>query len=218
MIVAIDGPAGCGKSSIASMISKNLGFLYINSGNIYRAISLSAIRQGVGLDNPATIIAVASRAKIQYRDDGAIYLDGKIIEHELRSAEVDAIVAQVSAIPQVRTIVNEIVHKVAFGRDSVAEGRDMTTVAFPDADLKIYLDASIEKRAERRFQQNTSGMSLDEIRRNIAMRDKIDSTKSTGALKIAEDAYYLDTSCLTIEQVYEKVYSKILYVRDTHGQ
>jgi len=218
MIVAIDGPAGCGKSSIASMISKNLGFLYINSGNIYRAISLSAIRQGVGLDNPAAIIAVASRTKIEYRDDGAICLDGQIIERELRSAEVDAIVAQVSAIPQVRTIVNEIVHKVAVGRDSVAEGRDMTTVAFPDADLKIYLDASIEKRAERRFRQNASGMSLDEIRRNIAMRDKIDSTKSTGALKIAEDAYYLDTSCLTIEQVYEKVYSKILYVRDTHGQ
>jgi len=218
MIVAIDGPAGCGKSSIASMISKNLGFLYINSGNIYRAISLSAIRQGVGLDDPAAIIAVASRAKIEYRDDGAICLDGKIIERELRSAEVDAIVAQVSAIPEVRTIVNSIVHKVAVGRDSVAEGRDMTTVAFPDADLKIYLDASIEKRAERRFRQNASGMSLDEIRRNIAMRDRIDSTKSTGALKIAEDAYYLDTSCLTIQQVYEKVYSKILYVRDTHGQ
>ena len=94
----------------------------------------------------------------------------------------------------------------------------MTTVVFPNADLKIYLDASVEKRAERRFMQNSEGMSLDDIRKNIEMRDRIDTTKSTGALKIAEDAYYLDTSGLTIEQVYEKVYSKILYTREAHGQ
>jgi cytidylate kinase len=127
-------------------------------------------------------------------------------------------VAQVSAIPEVRAIVNKIIQKVAAGRDCVAEGRDMTTVVFPNADLKIYLDASVEKRAERRFMQNSEGMSLDDIRKNIEMRDRIDTTKSTGALKIAKDAYYLDTSGLTIEQVYEKVYSKILYVRDTNGQ
>ncbi|MCE5255473.1 MAG: (d)CMP kinase [Spirochaetaceae bacterium] len=218
MIVAIDGPAGCGKSSIASMISKNLGFLYINSGNIYRAISLYAIRHGVGLDNAMGIIKLAGEAVIEYCSDGSISLDGQTVDRELRSAEVDAIVAQVSAIPEVRITVNSIVHKIAEGRDSVAEGRDMTTVVFPDADLKIYLDASAETRAERRFKQNDSGMTLEEIRRNIEMRDKIDSTKAMGALKIAEDAYYLDTSCLTMQQVYEKVYSKSLYVRDTHGQ
>ena len=218
MIVAIDGPAGCGKSSLAAMISKNLGFLYINSGNLYRAISLAAINKGVSVDDIQGIIKVASEVQIEYLPDGKISVDGKVVDRELRTPAVDAIVAQVSAIPEVRAIVNKIIQKVAAGRDCVAEGRDMTTVVFPNADLKIYLDASVEKRAERRFMQNSEGMSLDDIRKNIEMRDRIDTTKSTGALKIAEDAYYLDTSGLTIEQVYEKVYSKILYVRDTHGQ
>lgn len=218
MIVAIDGPAGCGKSSLAAMISKNLGFLYINSGNLYRAISLAAINKGVSVDDTQGIIKVASEVQIEYLPDGKISVDGKVVDRELRTPAVDAVVAQVSAIPEVRAIVNKIIQKVAAGRDCVAEGRDMTTVVFPNADLKIYLDASVEKRAERRFMQNSEGMSLDDIRKNIEMRDRIDTTKSTGALKIAKDAYYLDTSGLTIEQVYEKVYSKILYVRDTHGQ
>jgi len=218
MIVAIDGPAGCGKSSLAAMISKNLGFLYINSGNLYRAISLAAINKGVSVDDIQGIIKVASEVQIEYLPDGKISVDGKVVDRELRTPAVDAIVAQVSAIPEVRAIVNKIIQKVAAGRDCVAEGRDMTTVVFPNADLKIYLDASVEKRAERRFMQNSEGMSLDDIRKNIEMRDRIDTTKSTGALKIAKDAYYLDTSGLTIEQVYEKVYSKILYVRDTNGQ
>ncbi|MEN6398997.1 MAG: (d)CMP kinase [Rectinema sp.] len=218
MIVAIDGPAGCGKSSLAAMISRNLGFLYINSGNLYRAISFAVITKGVSVGDTQGILRVASQVHIEYLPDGTISVDGKVVDRELRTPAVDAIVAQVSAIPEVRAIVNKIIQKVAAGRDCVAEGRDMTTVVFPNADLKIYLDASVEKRAERRFMQNSEGMSLDDIRKNIEMRDKIDTTKSTGALKIAEDAYYLDTSGLTIEQVYEKVYSKILYVRDTHGQ
>lgn len=218
MIVAIDGPAGCGKSSLAAMISRNLGFLYINSGNLYRAISFAVITKGVSVGDTQGILRVASQVHIEYLPDGTISIDGKVVDRELRTPAVDAIVAQVSAIPEVRAIVNKIIQKVAAGRDCVAEGRDMTTVVFPNADLKIYLDASVEKRAERRFMQNSEGMSLDDIRKNIEMRDRIDTTKSTGALKIAEDAYYLDTSGLTIEQVYEKVYSKILYVRDTHGQ
>ncbi|HNX73180.1 MAG TPA: (d)CMP kinase [Spirochaetales bacterium] len=218
MIVAIDGPAGCGKSSLAAMISRNLGFLYINSGNLYRAISFAVITKGVSVGDTQGILRVASQVHIEYLPDGTISVDGKVVDRELRTPAVDAIVAQVSAIPEVRAIVNKIIQKVAAGRDCVAEGRDMTTVVFPNADLKIYLDASVEKRAERRFMQNSEGMSLDDIRKNIEMRDRIDTTKSTGALKIAEDAYYLDTSGLTIEQVYEKVYSKILYVRDTHGQ
>lgn len=218
MIVAIDGPAGCGKSSIAKMISSKLGFTYINSGNVYRAISLFAIERGVGVDDNEGLIESANLARIDYDVGGTFRLNGRKVDTELRGAEVDAIVAQVSAVPEIRGVVNAIVRQIARGRDAVVEGRDMTTVVFPDAEVKFYLDASVEVRARRRFDQHTSKMSLEEITQNIRMRDAIDTSKAVGALKIAQDAQYLDTSCLTIEQVYEKVYSKILHVRETHGQ
>lgn len=218
MIVAIDGPAGCGKSTIAKMLSENLGFTYINSGNIYRAIALEAIREGLRDADPATLTEAARGASISYGEDGSLRLSGKIVDGELRSAEVDAIVAQVSAIPEIRRVVDRIVRDAAEGRDSVVEGRDMTTVVFPNADLKFYLDASPAVRAKRRFDQRSSSMNLEEIEKNIAMRDRIDTTKPVGALKIADDACYLDTSGLTIDEVYAKVYTQILRIRDDHGQ
>ncbi|MDX9784844.1 MAG: (d)CMP kinase [Spirochaetia bacterium] len=218
MIVAMDGPAGCGKSTIARLLSERMGFLYINSGNIYRALTYAALQKGIGLGDEPALLAVASRASIDYDQDGSILLDGVRRIAELRSAEVEAIVAQVSAIPEIRTIVNEIVRRLAQGKDIVVEGRDMTTVVFPRAELKFFIDASTEERARRRFTQASSSMSYEEILENIKMRDAIDRNKKIGALKIAPDALYLDTSGLTIEAVYEKVYSKILHLREAHGE
>ncbi|MDX9826583.1 MAG: (d)CMP kinase [Spirochaetia bacterium] len=218
MIVAMDGPAGCGKSTIARLLSERLGFIYINSGNIYRALTLAAIKKGVGLDDESTLLKIALTVSIDYDKDGSILLDGKRLTTELRSAEVEAIVAQVSAIPEIRAIVNEIVRRLAKGKDVVVEGRDMTTVVFPQAELKFFIDASVEERAKRRFTQASSSMSYEEILNNIRMRDAIDRNKKIGALKIASDALYLDTSGLTIEAVYEKVYSKILHLREAHGE
>ena len=218
MIVAMDGPAGCGKSTIARMLSEKLGFVYINSGNIYRAVSLAAIELRIELGEKQALIDCAGRLSIDCDSNGSTILEGRKVVAELRSAAVDAIVAQVSAIPEVRRIVNEIVRKIASSRDAVVEGRDMTTVVFPEAEAKFYLDASIEERARRRFDQRSSSMTYDEILKNIRMRDEIDTTKKVGALKIAADALYLDTSGLTIEQVYEKVYSKILHSREAHGE
>jgi cytidylate kinase/small subunit ribosomal protein S1 len=220
MILAIDGPAGCGKSSIAKMLSDRLGFTYVNSGNIYRAISLYALRSGISADAPDALIKCAQAAPIRYSDSGEIMLGDEMPGAELRMEAVDAIVAQVSAVPEVRHVVNAIVAKIASAdsrQDIVVEGRDMTTVVFPNADLKFYLDAHAEVRARRRFNQRASSMSLDQIRENILMRDQIDKNKPEGALKIASDAIYLDTSSLTIEQVYEKVYRKILTLREAHG-
>ena len=218
MIIALDGPAGCGKSTIAKLLSSRLGFVYINSGSIYRAISLAAIRRNIGLGDESALINCAASVSIDCDVEGTIVLDGQKVVSELRSAAVDSIVAQVSAVPQIRSIVNSIVRKIAASKDAIVEGRDMTTVVFPDAEAKFYIDASVEERARRRFEQGASTMTREEILENIKMRDQIDKGKKVGALKIAADALYLDTSDLTIEQVYEKVYSKILHLREAHGE
>jgi len=218
MIIALDGPAGCGKSTIAKLLSSRLGFVYINSGSIYRAISLAAIRRNIGLGDESALINCAASVSIDCDEEGTIVLDGQKVVSELRSAAVDSIVAQVSAVPQIRSIVNSIVRKIATSKDAIVEGRDMTTVVFPDAEAKFYIDASVEERARRRFEQGASTMTREEILENIKMRDQIDKGKKVGALKIAADALYLDTSDLTIEQVYEKVYSKILHLREAHGE
>jgi len=216
MIVAIDGPAGSGKSTIARMVAEKLGFNYVNSGNIYRAMTLRALRSSIDPTNAESIVASSRAASIEYRE-GKLYLDGSDAEDELHSATVDAVVAQLSAIPELRDIVNAHVRQIAGSADAVVEGRDMTTVVFPDADAKFFLDASAEARAQRRFDQGLSAQSFDEIRDNIAMRDVIDRAKSVGALKIAPDADYLDSSHLTIQEVYDKVYGKILHLREHNG-
>jgi len=210
MIVAIDGPAGSGKSTIARKVAESLGFVYVNSGNIYRALTLGALDHGIGLEAKAELLEFARGAGIEYRGK-RLFLEGRDVEEELHSARVDALVAQLSAIPEIREVVNAHVRKIAGSTDAVVEGRDMTTVVFPDADYKFYLDASAESRAKRRFDQGCSSETLESIRRNIEMRDTIDRQKSVGALKIAPDAYYLDSSDLTIDQVYDKVYGKILH-------
>jgi cytidylate kinase len=217
MIIAIDGPAGSGKSTIARMVAEGLGFTYVNSGNIYRAMTLRALGASADARDAKRVVALAHEARIEYIA-GHLFLDGADVENQLHSAGVDALVAQLSTIPELRIIVNEHVKRIAGSADTVVEGRDMTTEVFPDADAKFYLDASSESRAQRRFDQGLSSLGLDEIKRNIEMRDEIDKGKSVGALKIAADAVYLDSSHLTIQEVYDKVYGKILHLREYHGR
>lgn len=209
MIVAIDGPAGSGKSTIARMIAEGLGFTYVNSGNLYRLFTLAALRAGCLGKGDEAILEVARTAHIEFRQRRH-FLDGEDVEDILHSPEVDAQVAQVSSIPPLREIVNVHVRAIAGEGDSVVEGRDITTVVFPDADYKFYLDASPEARARRRLAQGTSGDDLAAIAANISMRDSIDRAKSTGALRIAPDAVVVDSSDLTLREVYDKVYGQIL--------
>lgn len=208
MIVAMDGPAGTGKSTIARMIASKLKFTYVNSGNCYRAITLAALRKDLAIDSAESIIKMLAGTQLNYAG-GVLQLDGVTVEVELHSDAVDAAVAQVSSISEVRSFVNILLRREAKGKNIVMEGRDITTVVFPDAEVKIYIDASTEARALRRFNQGTSRLGLQEITQNIEMRDKIDREKAEGSLKIASEAMYLDSSYLTIEQVYEKVYAKI---------
>ena len=212
MVVAIDGPAGVGKSSIARMIADKCGFYYLNSGSFYRAYTYA--HQVAGKD-PLDLDGVLETAKKTPLtvDKGLICIDGKSVEDKLHTPEVDLVVAQVSANPRLREHVDAQLRHIAKDLDVVIEGRDMTTVVFPNAELKCYFDATPEVRAERRFRQHPQVQSYESVLKQIIERDHIDRNKKFGALRIAEDALYIDTSHLTIGQVCEKVLSAIFALK-----
>ncbi|MDR2482805.1 MAG: 30S ribosomal protein S1 [Treponema sp.] len=217
MVIAIDGPAGSGKSTIAKRLAEGLKFTYINSGNLYRAITLDCLRSGVDTGDPERVLEYARRTALEYRN-GEVYLDGENVEAQLHSDAVDRHVASLSAITPVRHLVNEHIRRIAGGLDAVAEGRDMTTVVFPQAERRFYLDASAQARARRRYEQGVSRLSLEEIRRSIEARDRIDQNKEEGSLRIGAGVEYVDTSDLTITQVYEKLRDKIQMEGSSMGQ
>lgn len=204
MIIAIDGPAGTGKSTIASMVAKELGVTYLNSGSFYRALTLSLLDAGFDLDNVAKcgskIVDFCKQQILEYVD-AHMFLNGKDVENILHDDRVSKHVAHVSSIVDIRHFVNNRMQEITKSLSIVCEGRDMTTVVFPNADYKFYLDASIEEQAKRRFNQGVSNMTLEEVKKSIEQRDAIDKGKSEGALKIAQDARYIDTTHLTINEV-----------------
>ena len=210
MVVAIDGPAGSGKSTIAKMLADNLkvskgqAFTYINSGKLYRAITLGCLRAKIDMNDSNKVIEFARNCQITY-EKNEVFLDNENVTELLHTDEIDKHSAPLSAIVPVRHIVNELVRKLAQGRNIVVEGRDMTTVVFPNTQHRFYLDASADSRAKRRFEQGVSNLSLNEIKTAILARDEIDKNKEEGSLKIADGAQYLDTSDLTISQVYDKL-------------
>lgn len=219
MIIAIDGPAGSGKSTIAQYLADTLKFTFMNTGSFYRGLTLAYLRnEGGGLDGSGsgvtqlpddpTMIAFARCVPFDYKTS-RLFLGEEDVESFLRSDSVESLVAPLSSIVEVRHIINEKIRSVAINKNVVCEGRDMTTVVFPDAEYKFYLDASVESRAKRRYDQGTSNLSISEIERTIRERDEIDQNKKEGSLKIAVDAVYIDTSHLTIKDVCAMIISKI---------
>jgi cytidylate kinase len=208
VIVAIDGPAGAGKSTIAARCGEALGFVYLNSGAIYRAVTWKALQQGEAEAEPSRIVELARSLRLEYQD-GHLLVDGERRDKELHADRVDRYVSRHSAIKAVRAMVNERLRQIAVHTNVVVEGRDITTVVFPHADVKIFLDASVETRARRRWEQHESDLSLEQIHQRIAERDEADKKKQTGSLKQADDAIYLNTSVLTIDQVCETVINTI---------
>lgn len=208
MIIAMDGPAGTGKSTIASIIAKKLNITYLNSGSFYRALTLALLDAGINLADENAVVEFCKKQNLDY-NKSRLVLNGTDVEDHLHDDRVSKNVAQISAIVPIRHLVNDRMQKITKSLDIVCEGRDMTTVVFPQAEYKFYLDASLDVQAQRRFDQGVSNMTLEEIKEAIRKRDEIDRNKAEGALKRALDAIYIDTSNLTIDMVCEIILNKI---------
>lgn len=211
MIIAVDGPAGSGKGTVTKRIEKELGFLNLDTGATYRCVALQVLRENVSLKDEEQIIKIANDIDIQINNTGdkdIILLNGEDVSKEIRTKEVTSIVSQVSSIIPVREKMVEVQRKLANGKNVIVEGRDIGTVVFPNADIKIYLDASEEIRAQRRYEENKQNgidTTYEEVLENVKMRDYNDMHKKVGALKKAEDAIVVDSTNLTIDEVVEKV-------------
>lgn len=215
MIVAIDGPSGAGKSTLAKGIAKELGFTYLDTGAMYRALALKAIRQGLDLGDEDSVAALARATDIDLVEkNGAVgvLLDGADVAALIRTPEVSQMASKVSALRVVRQRLLELQRALGERGDVVAEGRDIGTVIFPRAEVKVYLDASVEERARRRYEElRCAGrdVTLQETLREIEERDKRDSERDLAPLRKAEDALAIDSSSLAADAVRERVMSEI---------
>jgi cytidylate kinase len=207
VLVAIDGPAGSGKSSVARAVAGELGYMDLNTGAAYRAVALLALREGVDLEDGALLAEIARRVGLDA--EGARVDGSPVPEEDLRAAEVSAAASKVSAKPEVREVllsVQRVAAQKARGEGgAVVEGRDIGTVVLPDAELKIFLQAAPEERARRRAHQTGREAELDRIREAIKKRDRQDSERETSPLKPAHDAVILDTTALSLDEVVSRV-------------
>ena len=211
MIVAIDGPAGSGKGTVTEIISKKLNLTNISTGDAYRSVALFIIENNVNENETEKIIKLLDEIQIEFKkeqDKDVVFLNGKNVDKRIRQKDVTNIVSKVSAIKEVRFKLNELFRKISENKNVIMEGRDIGTCVFPNADVKIYLDATLEERAKRRVKQNESmGIHIpyEEVLESIRKRDEQDKTKEVGALIQADDAIYIDSSNLSIEEVSDKI-------------
>ena len=213
-IVAIDGPAGAGKSSVSREVAKRLGMAFLDSGAMYRAATWWAMDRGVGLDDPEALTRCTEELPLDLRFENEtlqVIVNGRDITEEIRTPEVTRNIKYLDGLQGVRTPLVRIQRDVAGRRPTVAEGRDMGTVVFPNARCKIYLDASIEERTRRRARQlaeQGTDADLNALRREIEDRDQNDMTREIAPLRKAEDAYVLDTSSLSFEEVVQEIVTR----------
>jgi len=209
LVVAIDGPSGAGKSTAGRTLAARLGYTYVDTGAMYRALTLKALRAGVSPEAEVALVALARETSIELEDGGRrVRLDGIDVTSEIRSRDVTAAVSAVSAHPGVRRDMVERQRRLGAGGGVVLDGRDIGTAVFPDAEAKFYLDADPRKRARRRqaeLQAAGSDIGLEELEREIRARDAADSTRADSPLVRATDATLVDTSALTAEEVVERM-------------
>ncbi len=208
-VVAIDGPAGSGKGSITKIIAEKLNLECIDTGAMYRCVTLDMINKNIKLDELDKIKELLKNIDIKFEDrNQKVLLNGNDVTKEIRSIEVTKLVSKVSAIKDIRLKLIGMQRKIARDKNIIMEGRDITTVVFPNANVKIYLDADVEERAKRRFKQNQEKnieSTYEEILEDMKQRDENDKNKDFGALKVAEDAIVLDSTSMTIKQVTKQI-------------
>lgn len=211
MTVTIDGPAGAGKSTTARLVATRLGFTYFDTGAMYRAITLLALERGISLQEGEALADLAKKTQLRIESTAAqtrIWVDGREITEAIRSPEVSRSVSEVAAHPLVRNEMVRLQRLLASQGDCVVEGRDIGTVVFPQAEVKIFMNASIDERARRRLEELRAGgvqANLEEIRAEIEARDRLDSARETAPLQKAVDAIEIDTTHLTIEEQVQKI-------------
>ena len=212
-IIAIDGPAGSGKGTLAKELAKRYNLINIDTGAMYRCVALKSLQEKIAINETEKLIEIAKNIKIDLQQDGTVLLDGRDVTKEIRSKEVTEIVSPVSSIKEVREYMVLKQREIAKGKDVVMEGRDITTVVFPDAPYKFYLDASIESRAQRRFLENQEkgiNTTYEEVYESIAKRDYNDMHKEVGALTRTNEQVYIDTTNLTVEEEINIIYETVL--------
>ena len=217
MIIAIDGPAGAGKSTVARIIAHKLGFLYIDTGAMYRALTLKIMQEKIDIKDNQRIVkmAVSSRIELTNKADGSInvFLDGRDVSKEIREPRISQIVSDIAKIKEVREEMLKLQKKLGEQNNAVLDGRDIGTVVFPEADRKFYIDARVGERVKRRYKELKElgqDITMKDVDADLSKRDKIDSTRQYAPLKKAQDAIYIDTTHMTIEEVVNRIYQKLI--------
>ena len=215
MIIAIDGPSGAGKSTVAKAVARNLDFSCLDTGAMYRAIAWRAVTDGIALDDEAALGELARTHQITFEHEAGdpipkrVLLDGVDITQAIRTDEIDKAVSPVSATPSVREALTDQQRRIGRSGDYVIEGRDIGSVVFPDAELKVFLTASSEERAHRRVRQNVDrgvgSIDFDEVLKDIIRRDEADSKRSTSPLVIPDDAIVIDSTNHYIEDIIARI-------------
>lgn len=211
LVIAVDGPAGAGKSTIAKIIAKNLNINYIDTGAMYRAITYKCLKNNIDVNNEDDVVSMAKQTEIDFRDNN-IYLDGDIVNEEIRTVEVSNNVSNVAKIEEVRHLLVDVQREIGKRNSGILDGRDIGSYVFPNADYKFFLIATPQERGSRRYKELIEkgyDVNLDEIISDIIKRDEIDSTREFAPLVKAEDAIEIDTTGKTIEEVVQEVVSTI---------
>ena len=211
MIIGIDGPAGSGKTTVAKLLAKKLGIFYLDTGAMYRALTLKAIEKKIDLSDQDALKEIAEELNLEFKED-KVYLDCLDVSDQIRTPLIDKSISPVVALPEVRAVMVKLQRNMVAKGDFVVEGRDITTVVFPDAKYKFYLDASPEIRAKRRFKelsQKGIDVNFQELDQDLKRRDNSDKTREISPLRVSEDAIVIDTTNFTILETAEEILKHI---------